>query len=113
MKILRVSSMGWSTVGHFPLCRVHIIEPMKQLHGFFESLKSFVAVITAVMKTNDEICVDFLKSNGSQFILPEEKDRATVHINDVLMLLPSPSLCGGTKRTSEHLSFPIDLASYL
>ena len=96
----------------FPLWLVHVIAPIKQLHGYFESL-SFVAVITAVMKTNDEICVDFLKSNGSQFILPEEKDRATVHINDVLMLLPSPSLCGGTKRTSEHLSFPIDLASYL
>ena len=75
--------------------------------------KNFVAVITAVMKTDDEICVDFLKSNGSQFTLPEEKDSATVHINVVLMLLPSPSLCGGTKRTSEHLSFPIDLASYL
>ena len=69
----------------FPLWLVHVIAPIKQLHGYFESLKSFVAVITAVMKTDDEICVDFLKSNGSQFILPEEKDRATVHINDVLM----------------------------
>ena len=54
--------------------------------------KNFVVVITAVMKTDDGICADFLKSNRSQFILPEEKDSATVHINDVLMLLPSPSL---------------------
>ena len=70
--------------------------------------KILVAVITAVMKTDDEMCVDFRKSNGSQFILPEKRDSATVHINDMLMLLPS-LLHLFVEAPSEHLSISISL----
>ena len=82
------------------------------VHGK-RTTKHFVAVISAVMAADEEISVDFLKSVGNQFVFPDEKDSATVHIDDIVLLLPSPAVCGGTKRTSEHLSFPIDLAAYI
>ncbi|XP_067937544.1 uncharacterized protein [Watersipora subatra] len=76
--------------------------------------KHFVAVITEVIKDTNEISVDFLKTVGeNQFTVPKEKDSATVHIDDIVMLLPTPAVSGGTKRTSERLNFAVDLATYM
>ena len=78
-----------------------------------KSVKHFVAVIDEVCKSDGTIAVSFLTRQGSNFISPGEKDIATVDISDVVMILPPPSVIGGTSRTCKQLYFDIDLSPML
>ena len=82
------------------------------VHGK-RATKHFVAVITSIIKPDDEVCVDFLTNIGNQFAFPDEKDSAIVPMKDIVLLLPSPAINGGTKRTSQKLHFAVDLHAYM
>lgn len=82
------------------------------VHGK-KTVKRFVAITTSIIKDDEEVSVDFLASLGNHFVRPEKQDSATVHIDDVMLLLPPPSVTGGTKRTSQKLTFAVDLSTYL
>lgn len=72
--------------------------------------KNYVASVMVI--DGDEIEVDFLIQVGNQYMKPEKRDNAVVDVGDILLLLPPPSVCGGTKRTSEMLTFAVDLSDY-
>ena len=72
--------------------------------------QNYVASVVAI--DGDEIEVDFLIKVGNQYMKPEKHDNAVVDVEDILLLLPPPSICGGTKHTSEMLAFAVDLSDY-
>lgn len=79
------------------------------VHGK-RSTKHYVAMV--ISKESDEIEVDFLLQLGNQYVRPDERDTGVVHVSDIILILPPPSVCGGTKRTSVKLTFPVDLSEY-
>ena len=81
------------------------------VHGK-RSTKHFVGQVTSVSNEDDLVEVDFLVHKGEHFCQPETGDSASVDINDVKLVLPPPTICGGTKRTSKNLTFAIDLTKF-
>ena len=60
------------------------------------------------MSNEDELVeVDFLVQKGDNFCQPETSDSASVDINDVKLVLPLPTIGGGTKRTSSNMAFAV------
>lgn len=61
---------------------------------------------------NEEFNITFLRRHGSNFIYPNVPDISTVPAHDIILHLMQPEKLGGTSRTANLFSFPVDLSSY-
>ena len=82
------------------------------VHGKI-STKHFVGQVTSVSNEDNLVQVDFLVQKGDHFCQPETSDSASVDINDVKLVLPPPTICGGTKRISSNMTFAVDLTELI
>ena len=76
--------------------------------------KHFAGLVTS---TDDSIItVSFFKtvqgSTNVTFIKAEVDDIADVDKCDIVMVLPSPNITGGTSRLSERMLFAVDLTKF-
>nr|CAD7587567.1 unnamed protein product [Timema genevievae] len=61
---------------------------------------------------DDDYEVTFLKRSNKtsdKFVKPLVEDRASVHEDQIKMILPKPSFCGQTKRQNSYLSFSMKI----
>lgn len=76
-----------------------------------KTVKYYVGRI--LTKLNDEeFDITFFRRHGSNFISPNVPDISTVLAHDIVLHLMQPEKVGGTSRTANLFSFPVDLSSY-
>ena len=75
-------------------------------------VKHFAASILDADADEDTATVSFLVRHGSNFVALDHADLAMVDEKDIDMLLPKPTMVGGTARTCKQISFNIVISNY-
>lgn len=86
-------------------------DPKSKLKNVF-----YVGKIIKNKDENEDLEVSFLKkhkkSTTCKFVLPNIPDLASVNLQDIKAILPSPKVSGQTTRQHSFYLFEIDLSSF-
>ncbi|KAL3276409.1 hypothetical protein HHI36_011793 [Cryptolaemus montrouzieri] len=62
--------------------------------------------------SSEESNITFVRHQGSNFVFPDAPDISAVPVHDIILHLMQPERIGGTSRTANLFSYPVDLSMY-
>lgn len=81
----------------------------------FQKKKNVKHYVGTILLKNDDgdYNVSYLRKTPSgTFVFPNVKDEASVHVSDIILQLPMPTVTKDTNRTASLFTFNLDLSSY-
>lgn len=77
-----------------------------------KTVKHYVGKILSKCNYGDYEIFYLRKKSSGTFVFPNVKDKATVHISDIILQLPMPITIKDTNRTATMFTFKVNLSSY-